>query len=670
MRSASRRALALCAAPLVALPLSAAASTASKTDPAIRALTEVADISGLTASPDGRWVAFRIERPSIAADRIDTSWYIAAADGAAPPRLLGKGGAASWDSAGVIRPARAQWMPDSRSLVVRLRDGQRTALWSLPVAGAPALLFAADSDIERFAVTGDGQIVAELAPRAAMVEQAEKEARDRGLLMDAAINLADSLLGGASSAGGIRSERWTGHWFESAPLLWDRPRRMIRLDPQTGARRPATASDAQLLLPAPPPVPPEKAVSAALAAPCRPAPAPCATSRLAAATPLDPARRRWLITIIDAGLGQHLYIWEAARTRLRLLRSSPGLLNGGRQEASSCAVTGAALFCVEATASQPPRLVRLPLGGGALRVVAEPNRQSAGGSLIAERLAWRVGSRSATGWLLHSHAPGKQPLFISYYRCTGYLRGGLGDEWPLRLMAATGIAVLCINALPLTDADAETRYEAGLAAIRAGVDLLERRGLVDRRRIGMGGLSFGSEVTFWVAAHSDLLRAASIASAQIEPTYYWFNSLADRGRFRQNFRRYWGLGSPDEDPARWARLAPAAKVASIDAPVLLQIPEKEARLSPELFAKLISARKGELHIFPFAPHIKVSPRQKHAAYARNLDWFRYWLQDHVDPDPAKTAQYKRWAALAPPGRDAASIARTQRSRSAISSSRK
>jgi len=28
-----------------------------------------------------------------------------------------------------------------------------------------------------------------------------------------------------------------------------------------------------------------------------------------------------------------------------------------------------------------------------------------------------------------------------------------------------------------------------------------------------------------------------------------------------------------------------------------------------------------------------------------VDWFRFWLQDYQDPDPAKTEQYKRWRGL-------------------------
>src|SRR3546814_9643500 len=40
------------------------------------------------------------------------------------------------------------------------------------------------------------------------------------------------------------------------------------------------------------------------------------------------------------------------------------------------------------------------------------------------------------------------PLFVTYYRCLGFLRGGSGDEWPLATLQRDGVSALCINALP------------------------------------------------------------------------------------------------------------------------------------------------------------------------------------------------------------------------------
>jgi hypothetical protein len=53
------------------------------------------------------------------------------------------------------------------------------------------------------------------------------------------------------------------------------------------------------------------------------------------------------------------------------------------------------------------------------------------------------------------------------------------------------------------------------------------------------------------------------------------------------------------------------------------------------------ARAYEAHIFPDEHHIKWQPAHRLAIYNRNLDWFRFWLQDIEDPDPAKAVQYER-----------------------------
>jgi hypothetical protein len=139
----------------------------------------------------------------------------------------------------------------------------------------------------------------------------------------------------------------------------------------------------------------------------------------------------------------------------------------------------------------------------------------------------------------------------------------------------------------------------------------------------------------------------SIASVSLEPAYYWFNARPGRETFSQSIG-YFGLGHPDETPEGWARMSPARNVDRFTAPVLMQLPENEARQTIELQSRLATARLGEMHVFPFAQHIKVEPRQRLAASQRNLDWFRCWLQGYVDPDPRKAEQYRRWALLTPP----------------------
>src|SRR3546814_12383374 len=103
------------AALLVAL-LAAAPPAASQITS--REIAETADISGIAASPDGKWIAYRIERPSTLTNRIDVDWYIVAADRRSAPRPPGRPGAALWHEAGGVLPGEGRWSTEGQTLVV------------------------------------------------------------------------------------------------------------------------------------------------------------------------------------------------------------------------------------------------------------------------------------------------------------------------------------------------------------------------------------------------------------------------------------------------------------------------------------------------------------------------------------------------------------------------
>ncbi len=652
-------------AALLLAVLAAAPSAAGQTTP--RAIAEIADITGLTSSPDGAWVAYRIERPSTVTNRIDVDWYLMRADGGSPPRALGRTGTAIWDDAGSVTPGEARWAPDSRSLVVRaLVDGRISLRQSHLDGSGFREIVAGDGDIEVFAIPPGGMLVAREGPPRAAIARAEEAERETGILADGHVDLAGPLFRGSLVNGRPATQRFTESWFERRSLLPDAPRIVRAYDLETGATRPADDAE-KTSLAAGPDAPPTGLLRAALAAKnvCLDAErcdddAP----RLSARIPLKDGRT--LVTLRDRSYRQSLYLLPAYGTGLNPLIASPGLIAGGRDDRMPCAETSAALFCVEAAPATPPRLVRIGFDGQQT-IIDTPNDFPDSDGLLAETIAWQVGGSRASGVLIRPKIPGRLPLFITYYRCPGFVRGGLGDEYPLHALAAHGIASLCINVQPHGDTVRE-RYDIGLETVRAAIAELAKRGLVDPARVGMGGLSFGSEVTMWTASHSRLLKAAAIASVHVSPSYYWFNARPGRENFAENLRRYWKLGPPDEDMAAWKQMSSSGDIGLISAPILMQLPENEMRQSIELVSKLATARMGELHVFPLAPHIKVEPRQKLAVYQRNLDWFRYWLKGEVDPDPAKSAQYERWRLLGPK-KGAASMARTQRSTSAISSKR-
>jgi dipeptidyl aminopeptidase/acylaminoacyl peptidase len=351
----------------------------------------------------------------------------------------------------------------------------------------------------------------------------------------------------------------------------------------------------------------------------------------------------------DLAHRQSLYSWDVGSGEVRSIAAGDGLLNGGRNAGVPCALSRAEALCVAAGPVSPPRLEAVDLATGQRRPLFDPNEAlRALRWPVAERLEWRSAEgRLFTGTLLRPEAAGPAPLFVTYYRCEGFLRGGVGDEWPLAALAANGIASACVNATRMSGPqDGIGQYRAALGGIEALVGLLAGRGEIDRARVGMGGLSFGSEVTMWTVIHSDLIAAASVASPQFEASSYWLNGV--RGRDHHDLlRRVWGLGAPDETPERWQLVSPALNVERIRAPLLLQLSEQESRYAAELYARLTnSATPAELHVFPDEAHIKAQPRHRLAVYRRNLDWFRFWLQESESGDPRDAEQYRRWRELA------------------------
>lgn len=655
------------AALLLAL-LATASPAASEVTP--REIAEIADISGLTASPDGRWVVYRIERPSTLTNRIDVDWYIVAADGKSPPRALGRTGTAWWDDAGVVAPGEAKWSPDSKNIAVRALVDGRIALWSSPVDGSGFRpLASGEGDIEAFAFDKDGSLITSEGPARDLIARTEEAEREAGILVDGNTDLAQPLFRGALINGRPASQRFSNDWFDRVPLLASAPRTIMVRTPD-GASRPA--SDAEQALIARPPhpallllsdLPPRLGSALAAQGICKTKTGCSADqSRLSWWLPLKDGRA--VVALHDADFHQRLQSWSPKSGKLAPLAAAEGQISGNQFYFSPCTAAGDAIFCVEAAAALPPRLVRIDAGGDR-QLIDSPNPNPDRDGLLAETIVWQVSGSRASGVLIRPKIPGRLPLFITYYKCAGYLRGGVGNEWPLRALAAQGIAALCINAVP--GEGGQARYERGVAAVESVIDKLSERGLVDPGKVGMGGLSFGSEVAMRAALRPNLLKAISIASVQIEPAYYWFNARPGRETFTANLRKAYGVGAPDEDAKAWKKF-PAMNIDRIQAPVLMQMPEQEARLSIELQSKLATARMGEMHIFPFAPHVKVEPRQKLAAYQRNLDWFRYWLKGEIDPDPAKVAQYLRWSKLGP--RNADSADRIQRSTSPISINRK
>lgn len=644
--------------------------------PMMRELIELADLSSVAISPDGRMVAFREESASIERNAHDLAWFVVPADGSAPPRRLADAGEGNWLN-GTLLSEPPLWSVDSRFLLYRAVIDGEVQVWRAAADGSGVARITQEAgNVIDLALGPDKRsILFRVGADRAAIVRAEQEEYDEGVLIDASVDPSRPLYRGARIDGRQATERLKGFWFGHGGLLADRPPRVRVLDIATGTVRDASEAEAAELAPrarffdrrdgrlliaraaagdargtayvlssgTTHDLLVARGAGLADATRCT---APQCTGQRIRSLAWQQGADALVFETRDGSGNSNLYRWDVGSGAVATLASGQGMLNGGRDESEGCAVGMYTMVCVAAAADAPPRLVAIDLDTGLLRRLAEPNRALADPNLRFRPLEWHDETgRRFTGQLLRpAGVIGPVPLFVTYYACSGYLRGGLGDEFPLRELARHGIAALCINRFPAPDGvgDQVGAYRVAQSGVAAAIALLARQNIVDPAKVGMGGVSFGGESTIWIAMHSRLLAATSIANVLLTPTYYWFNAVEGR-EVPEVLRSGWSIGEPDRDRRGWRELSPAFNADRIRAPLLMQLPELEYRPNVELLARLQRARRPvELWAFAGEVHVKWQPRHRLAANARNLDWFRFWLRGEIDPDPNKAEQYRRW----------------------------
>jgi dipeptidyl aminopeptidase/acylaminoacyl peptidase len=613
-------------------------------------LVEVTDISSLADSPDGQFVAFRTAQPSIGDNRIHLRWYVVPADGSAPARMIADGGGPEIDS-GVVLDQVPVWAPSSRAVYFRAEFDGETQIWRASIDGTTPRQVTRDAaDVQSLALANDGRSLDYMigATRDA-IERAERDARDNGVLIDGSVDVTSPLTLNGTHDGHAATLRFDHGWFHRRPLLWDQPLRtsLLPLDQSdlTGIGQPLSQAKMTVRID----VANEQSRLHAMdlnGADRLCSAKACLNTIIEAAAPM-PNGRDVLVTTRDIAFREALSVWTPVTGRWRTLAQGDGQLESGSLVGDkSCSVTWREALCVAASAGSPPRLLAIDLARGTMTTLFDPNSLLRPRAWPARTLFWTTaaGLPASGQLLLPKGAKPKQgyPLVINYYSCPGFLKGGLGDELPLAPLAQAGIATLCINEVRGPRPTERIAEDRAIDAISTIINRLEQQGLVDGSRIGMAGLSFGSGVVLAVAERTRLLRAAAISSGQIEPYYYWAFRLPGLD-IREELQNFYGVGDPDTDKLGWKTDVPVGAVGAIKAPLLIQIPESEMRITVELYSKLAaSTTPAEMIAYPNETHDKWEPRHKLAVYDRNLDWFRFWLVGEIDPDPAKVEQYRRW----------------------------
>jgi|HubBroStandDraft_1064217.scaffolds.fasta_scaffold03761_6 hypothetical protein len=172
---------------------------------------------------------------------------------------------------------------------------------------------------------------------------------------------------------------------------------------------------------------------------------------------------------------------------------------------------------------------------------------------------------------------------------------------------------------------------------------LNDKGLIDPDRVGISAFSRTVWFVSYLLTHSTEPKfRTAVVTDGIDGGYFEYIA----GRLTE-FDEDNGGQSPfgPEGLKLWMNESPSFQVNRVCIP--LRLVSIEDRLSQwEWFSAGKMQRKPvELIEIPGGSHLLERPKDRQIAMQGIVDWFRFWLQNSVDPDPDKREQYARWEKL-------------------------
>jgi dipeptidyl aminopeptidase/acylaminoacyl peptidase len=321
------------------------------------------------------------------------------------------------------------------------------------------------------------------------------------------------------------------------------------------------------------------------------------------------------------------------------------------------------LICGREASLQPRRIDSINTQTGVQSVIFDPNPEFASLRLgKVERLKWTnpFGIETFGDLVLPpDYRRGeKLPLVVVGYQSRGFLRGGTGDDYPIQLFAAHKFAVLSFQRpidyalyhgaktgddMARMDRKDSIDWKSVGLALGTGIDILDSRGVIDNKRIGLTGFSNGASAAQYELVNSHRFKAIALSQCCEDTTFP--NMLA--GPAYAALYQHLGYPALTTDPTDyWNGLSVRHAASRINTPLLIQMADSEYMIALESLTALQERNKPvEMYVFPDEDHVKWQPAHRLATYSRALDWFDFWLNGIEDSDPAKSAQYARWRTM-------------------------
>ena len=302
----------------------------------------------------------------------------------------------------------------------------------------------------------------------------------------------------------------------------------------------------------------------------------------------------------------------------------------------------------------PPVVLAADKATGISRIIWDPNpqlRDIAPGS--AEIIRWK----DSTGYEWEGglvkppdYKPGKRyPLVIQTHGFSEHqflTNGSFTTAFAARALAAHEILVVQIGDNPNNAVAADEALDQ-IVGFESLVAKLAGEGMIDPARVGIIGFSRTVyHVLAALAANRPQFAAASVTDG-VNFGYFEYLLAVDTEFVREADAINGGKPFEESGLKNWLARSPEYNMGNVRAPLLLLQPGIEALWADwEPYAALRYLHKPvDLIMVQAGTHVMSNPLQRLASEKINVDWFRFWLKDEEDPDPAKRDQYDRWREL-------------------------
>ncbi|MFT4054929.1 MAG: Atxe2 family lasso peptide isopeptidase [Novosphingobium sp.] len=316
---------------------------------------------------------------------------------------------------------------------------------------------------------------------------------------------------------------------------------------------------------------------------------------------------------------------------------------------TGCQIVRASLFCGRERPAYPRDVVVLDPGGERLHGLVDMNPEwQAITPPQIERLYWqnRFGIPAIGDLVTPTDAdPFKPlPLVVVQYETRGFLRGGTGDEYPIRAMVSAGFAVLSVSRpldydLWLAQQGRPVNRERIMRdwtdrasvhdSVMTGLRLAMKRAAIDNGHLAITGLSDGAAGAAYALIHSRVFSLALLSTCCEDPA---FTTTGIGPAYHAMLREHAYPLPWHADRRSWRRISLAMNAAKICARIQVNAADREARMALSTLAALRDAGvSAEMYIYPDEYHIKWQPAHRASIYRRNLAALEAWRGDAPPP---------------------------------------